>query len=280
MPKPWPFVETPAIAIERGAYSASKSAGAGGSGSAGVHACSTSRASAATAPSGPAMTGLHSSSAEIGAEAGGETVGAGDAEQDLHERVAVDRWSATDTAKHGRALEAVEHRLGIVGVDGNEARDDVVEDLGQCATESDRDHRAERRPAHHADEQLGRALDHLLDDPAEGLAVVGLQRRRDRVDGIPHQIALDADAYRSEVGLVHDPGSVGLDDRRTVERLGGLLDDAARVAAGAAAWARGRRSEERELRHRLGHDDRSASPGSGYAFARSQSRSTGLTAGG
>ena len=255
MPKPWPFVETPAIAIERGANSASMSSGGRASGwnrrgrvedEAGVR-----RHRAVRARDHRVALEL----AEVGAEARRQPVRPRDAEEDLHERVAVDRRGAADAAEHRRALETVEHGLGVGLVDRDEARDDVVEDLGQRAAETDRDHRAERRPAHHADQQLDRPRDLLLDEPAVSFEPVRAQLRRHRRDRLFDLGRLDADPHRPDVGLVHDPLAVRLDHDGAVEAIGGLLRDVGFVAARAERGDLDTALRERDLHERFGDDD-------------------------
>ena len=95
VPKPWPFVETPAIAIERGANSALEVGRRGRVGRdrrRGVqHQPGVGRDGAV----GPGDDRVALELGEVGAQALGQAVGPGDAEQQLHERVTVDRRRAT-----------------------------------------------------------------------------------------------------------------------------------------------------------------------------------------
>ncbi len=109
------------------------------------------RTSTAVAPSGPASTGLRSTSAICG-----KSVTRSDSSRDqLGERVRVDRLGAADAVRASRAApipSSIERRLGVVG--RREPERDVLEHLDQDAAETEGDDLAERLVGDRADDDL------------------------------------------------------------------------------------------------------------------------------
>ena len=107
------------------------------------------------------------------------------ADDDVGERVAVDRVAAAHAVQHLRRLDAVEHRQRVVLGRRREAEGDVLQHLDEHAAEAEGDELAEARVGDRADDDLRAALQHLLHldavDLGVGLVVLGVGE--DRVVG-------------------------------------------------------------------------------------------------
>ena len=80
--------------------------------------------------------------------------------------------------QHLGRLDAVEHRERVVAGRGREPEGDVLQHLDEHAAEAERHELAERAVGDRADDDLGAALEHLLDlhavDLGVGLVLLGV----------------------------------------------------------------------------------------------------------
>ena len=129
------------------------------------------------------------------------------ADDQVRERLAVDRVAAANALQHLRRLDAVEHGERVRLGRRREAEGDVLQHLDEHAAEAERDQLAEAAVGHRADDHLLAALEHLLHldavDLGVGLVLLGVGE--DGVVGLDRLVgALHADDHAAGFGLVQD----------------------------------------------------------------------------
>ena len=101
---------------------------------------------------------------------------------DVGQSVAVDGLAAAHAVQHLPGLYAVEHRERVVFGRRGEAEGDVLQHFDEDAAEAEGDELAEALVGDRADNDLGAALQHLLDldavDPGVGLVGLGVGQDR------------------------------------------------------------------------------------------------------
>ena len=149
-------------------------------------------------------------------------------DDDVGQRLAVDRIAAAHALQHVMGLDAVEHRQRVVLGRGREAEGDVLQHFDQHAAEAERHQLAERAVGDGADDDLGAAGQHLLDldalDLGVGLIFLGVgENGLVGLFGIGR--GLDADHDAAGFGLVENVRRDDLHHHREAHagrELGGL----------------------------------------------------------
>ena len=138
-------------------------------------------------------------------------------DDDVGQRLAIDRIAAAHALEHVMGLDAVEHRQGVVLGRGRETEGDVLEHLDQHAAEAEGHQLAERSIGDRADDDFGAAGQHLLDldafDLGVGLVLLGVGQNG-RVVRLDIGGGLDAHHHAAGFGLVQDVRRDDLHDHR------------------------------------------------------------------
>ena len=148
-----------------------------------------------------------------------------DLDDHVGERVAADGLAAAHALQHLGRLDAVEHRQGVVAGRGGEPEGDVLQDFHEHAAETEGDQLAERAVGDRSDDDLGAALQHLLNlhavDLGVGLVLFGIGENG--VVALRHLVgALQADQHAAGFRLVQDVGRDDLQHHRIAHPVGEL----------------------------------------------------------
>ena len=155
-----------------------------------------------------------------------------DLHDDIGERLAVRGLPAAHAAQHLGRLDAVEHGQRVVAGRGRKPEGHVFQHLDEHPAEAERHELAERAVGDRADDDLGAALEHLLDLHAFdlGVGLVLLGAGENGVVGLRDLLGrLEAHEHAAGLGLMQNVGGDDLQHHREAHAGGELRGRLGRV---------------------------------------------------